>query len=188
MKRLVALVATVGLLAVAGCSDLGKTENGIDPDTDGQILTFAPRDRDAPVEATGPAVNGDDLDLEDYRGQVVVANVWWSGCGPCRKEMPLLVDVVDEIGEDAVLLGINVRETGVDNARAYMRGVGVDFPSFFDPGSEMLLEFHGIKPQAVPSTAILDREGRLAALVTGEITGPTTLRDVIADVVAEDDP
>ena len=187
MRRLVALAVTVGMLAVAGCSDLDKTENGIDPDTDGQIITIASADRDDPVDATGPAVDGDDLDLSDYRGKVVVANVWWSGCGPCRQEMPLLVDVVDDVGADAVLLGINVREVGIDNARSYMRTTGVDFPSFYDPGSEVLLEFHSLKPQAIPSTAILDRQGRLAALVTGEIKAPATLRDVIEEVVAEDD-
>jgi thiol-disulfide isomerase/thioredoxin len=178
-------VATVGMLAVAGCSDLGSTDTNLEyVGGDGQIVTIAPEDRDAPVEAVGPAVDGGELDLADYRGEVVVANVWWSGCGPCRKEMPLLVDVVDEV-DGSVLLGINIREVGIDNALSFRRGVGVDFPSFYDPGSEVLLEFPGLRPNSVPSTAILDRQGRLAALVTGEVTSGVTLRDVIADVAAE---
>ena len=188
LPRLTAVAAAVGLLAVAGCSDLGGTDDGLDFDGgDSQILTIDPEDRDGPIEATGETVDGGELDLEDYRGQVVVANVWWSGCGPCRKEMPLLVDVVDDLGDDVDLIGINIREATVDNAMAFERGVGVDFPSFYDPGSEVLLEFDGrISPYAVPSTAVLDREGRLAALVSGEVTSPVTLRDVISDVVAED--
>lgn len=188
MKRAwVAVAATVGMLAVAGCSDLGETDSELDYiGGDGQIITIAPEDRAAPVEATGPAVNGDDLDLADYRGQVVVANVWWSQCGPCRKEMPLLVDVVGDV-DDAVLIGINVREVGIENARSFERGVGVDFPSFYDPGSEVLLSFDKVKPNAIPSTVVLDREGRLAALVTGEIDSAVTLRDVIGDVAAEGD-
>ena len=62
--------------------------------------------------------------------------------------------------------------------RAFLRGADVDFPSFYDPGSEVLLEFDGSRPTAIPSTAILDRQGRLAALVIGEIPGAVTLRDV----------
>jgi thiol-disulfide isomerase/thioredoxin len=185
MRGLVALAAAVGVLAVAGCSDLTGTDPDYDyPKGDSQIITIAPEDRGDPVEATGEAIDGSDLDLADYRGQVVVANVWWSGCGPCIKEMPLLVDVVGEV-PGATLLGINVRDASAANALAFERGLDVDFPSFYDPGSEVLLAFEKIKPTAIPSTAVLDREGRLAALVSGEVDSPVTLRDVIADVAAE---
>ena len=188
MKRLVAVAAAVGLLAVAGCSDLGSTDDGLDyVGGDGQIVTIPPAEREAPVEASGPAIDGTDLDLADYRGRVVVANLWWSGCGPCLAEMPLLVDVVGDTGGDAVLLGINTRDSSPENALSFMRGAEVDFPSFYDQGGEVLLEFPRIRPNAIPSTAVLDRQGRLAALVTGEVTSPVTLGDVIADVVAEDD-
>ena len=186
MRRLVAIAAAVGLLAVAGCSDLEGTDGKDYVGGEGQIVVIPPEDRGGPVEASGPDLNGDELDLEDYRGRVVVANVWWSGCGPCRREMPLLDTVVGEVGDDAVLLGVNTRDSSADNALAFVRGVDVDFPSFYDQGGEVLLEFPRIRPNALPSTAVLDREGRLAALVTGEITSTVTLRDVIDDVVAED--
>lgn len=186
MKRFVVLVVAVGMLAVSGCSDLQGTDDKNYPGGDGQILVIAPEDRDDPVEAVGESIDGGELDLADYRGSVVVANVWWSGCGPCLKEMPLLTDVVNDAGPDAALIGINIRDTSKDNALAFMRGAEVDFPSFYDQGGEVLLEFPKIRPNAIPSTAILDRQGRLAALVTGEVTSPVTLGDVIADVVAED--
>jgi thiol-disulfide isomerase/thioredoxin len=178
-------VAAVGLLTVAGCSDLEGTE-GKDYVGGEGIVVIEPEDREAPVDASGESIEGDELDLDDYRGSVVVVNVWWSGCGPCRREMPLLADVVADAGDDAVLLGINIRDSSAENARAFTRGVGVDFPSFYDQGGEVLLAFERIRPQALPSTAVLDREGRLAALVTGEITSAVTLRDVIDDVLAED--
>jgi thiol-disulfide isomerase/thioredoxin len=185
VPRVVAIVAAVGLLAVAGCSDLQGTDGKQYVGGDGQIVVIEPEDRDGPVEASGPDLNGDELDLADYRGRVVVANLWWSGCGPCRQEMPLLDDVVGEFGDDAVLLGINTRDPSADNALAFMRGVGVDFPSFYDQGGEVLLEFPRIRPGSLPSTAVLDGEGRLAALVSGEVTSPVTLRDVIDEIVAE---
>lgn len=187
MKKLGAVVAAVGMLAAAGCSDLGKTETKLDyVGGDGQIITIAPEDRDAPVDATGEALDGSELDLADYHGQVVVANVWWSGCGPCIKEMPLLVDVVGDV-PGSTLLGVNIRDASAENAQAFARGLEVDFPSFYDPGSKVLLAFKRIKPTSIPSTAVLDRQGRLAALVTGEVDSPVTLRDVISDVVAEQD-
>lgn len=180
----------VGLLVVAllvtGCSGLQGTDGKQYVGGDGQIVTFDPEDRGAPVQASGEAVDGGELDLADFRGQVVIANVWWSGCGPCRRELPLLADVAQDVGDDAALLGINIREVGVDNARSFLREVGVDLPSFYDPGSEVLLAFSPeSSPQAVPSTAVLDRQGRLAALVTGEVRSGVTLRDVVEDVAAE---
>ena len=187
MRSLLALVVAVGSLAVAGCSDLGSTDQGLEyVGGDGQIVVIEPEDRDDPVVTSGTAVDGGELDLADYRGGVVVANLWWSQCGPCRREMPLLVDVTDEIGPDVALLGINIRDLSVENARAFERSVGVDFPSFYDPGGEVLLAFDRISPRSIPSTAVLDRQGRLAALVTGEVTSPVTLRDVITDIAAED--
>ncbi|GAB3248272.1 TlpA family protein disulfide reductase [Nocardioides dilutus] len=185
LPRVAALAVAVGLLTVAGCSDLQGTD-GKDYVGGEGVVVIEPEDREAPVEASGQSIAGDELDLADYRGSVVVANVWWSGCLPCRREMPVLADVVDDLGDDAVLLGINIRDTSADNARSFMRGIEVDFPSFYDPGGEVLLAFGRIQPRALPSTAVLDRDGRLAALVTGEITSAVTLRDVIADVLAED--
>ena len=187
LPRVAALAAAVGMLAVAGCSDLSRTDNDFDPGVNkGRIVTIDPDERDDPVDASGETVGGEDLDLADYRGRVVVLNIWWSGCGPCRREMPLLVDVVGDLGDDAALLGVNIREASADNARSFLRGIDVDFPSFYDPGSELLLEFDGkVSPYAVPSTAVLDREGRLAALVTGEVDAPSTFSGIVADVVAE---
>ena len=181
----------VGLLALAllvlsGCSGLQGTDGKQYVGGDGQIVTFDRGDRGDPVQARGRTVDGGELDLADFRGRVVVANVWWSQCGPCRREMPLLDDVVRDVGDDAALLGINIREVGVDNARTFLREVGVDFPSFYDPGSELLLAFSPeTSPRSIPSTAVLDREGRLAALVTGEIRSAVTLRDLVEQIAAE---
>jgi hypothetical protein len=62
----------------------------------------------------------------------------------------------------------------------------VEFPSFFDPGGEVLLAFSDkLGPRSIPSTAVLDRQGRLAALILGEIPGPATLKDVVDGIAAE---
>ena len=68
--------------------------------------------------------------------------------------------------------------SSTDNARAFVRGLGVPFPSIYDPGSELLLSFPSpFNPRDIPSTVVLDRQGRVAALIRGEIPSKLTLLD-----------
>ncbi|MET0524304.1 MAG: TlpA disulfide reductase family protein [Nocardioides sp.] len=141
-------------------------------------------DREDPVEISGDSLEGDPVDVADWRGDVVVVNVWGSWCTPCRSEAPLLVDADAEL--DAQLVGIDIRDNQPD-ALAFEREFGVEYPSIYDPGSEQLLRF-GAKygPRATPSTYVLDREGRVAALISGEVPSLGTLRDLVEEVGAED--
>ncbi|HET9422970.1 MAG TPA: TlpA disulfide reductase family protein [Nocardioides sp.] len=148
------------------------------------MLQVSVEDREGPVEISGDSLEGDPVDLADWRGDVVVVNVWGSWCTPCRSEAPLLVDADAEL--DAHLVGIDIRDNQPD-ALAFEREFGVEYPSIYDPGSEQLLRF-GAKygPKATPSTYVLDREGRVAALISGEVPSLGTLRDLVEEVAAED--
>jgi thiol-disulfide isomerase/thioredoxin len=144
------------------------------------------KDRGDPVDVSGETVSGGNLDLADLRGQVVVVNVWWSLCGPCIKEMPMLVDAEEELpAADTEFVGINIRDAAPENAQAFERDRGVDYPSIYDPGSETLDEFGRYRPASMPSTAILDREGRVAVLISGEIASKTTLVTLVEDLLDE---
>ena len=186
MRRLVAVAATVGMLAVAGCSDLEGTE-GKTWITGGSITEVAIADRVAPVEASGEDLDGEDLSVEEFRGKVVVLNVYASWCPPCRKEMPTVGEAAASYDEDEVVfLGVNIREASAQNAQSFLRGQDVDLRSFYDPGSEVLLSLSDkLGPYSLPSTVVLDRDGRMAALVLGEIPSKLTLTDIVDDVVAE---
>lgn len=154
---------------------------------EGNVTEVAPADREDPVEVWGETVDGGELDLADLRGQVVVVNVWWSLCGPCRAEMPMLVDAEDALpADDTEFVGINIRDVAVENAAAFERDRGVDYPSIFDPGSETLDEFGRYRPASMPSTAILDREGRVAVLISGEVPSQTTLVTLVEELLDED--
>jgi thiol-disulfide isomerase/thioredoxin len=148
------------------------------------VLQVPVDDREDPVEISGDSLEGDPVDVADWRGDVVVVNVWGSWCTPCRSEAPLLVDADAEL--DAQLVGIDIRDNQPD-ALAFEREFGVEYPSIYDPGSEQLLRF-GAKygPRATPSTYVLDREGRVAALISGEVPSLGTLRDLVEEVGAED--
>ncbi len=145
----------------------------------GSVAEVAPADRGDPVELSGQSLEGDPVDLADTRGQVTVVNVWWSGCGPCRAEMPMLVDVSEEL-DDVAFLGINTRNPDRGTALAFQREFDVTFPSIYDNTGAPLLAFGGrFAPQGMPSTVVLDAEGRVAALITGPIPSRLTLEQVI---------
>ncbi|MQA03883.1 MAG: redoxin domain-containing protein [Streptosporangiales bacterium] len=137
-----------------------------------------------------PAVAGDTLDggrlaLAELRGHVVVVNVWGSWCVPCQEEAPQLARVARETHDDGVrFVGIDVKDDRA-SARAFVRRFAIPYPSIADPDGKVLLAFDGIIPvSAVPSTLVLDRDGRVAARVVGQITY-RQLRGLVDDVAAE---
>lgn len=187
-RRLPLLVAALVVAAgtATACTEANGTDGKDYVTDDGVIIQIPPSDRGKPVELSGESLTGDQLDLADRRGSVVVVNVWWAGCAPCRKEAPMLVAASGELAGDATMVGINVRDASKDNALAFERGFDVPYPSIYDPGSQQLLNFPPpFNPRDMPSTVVLDREGRVAALVRGELPSKLTLVDLVQQVAGE---
>ncbi|HEU4492456.1 MAG TPA: TlpA disulfide reductase family protein [Jiangellales bacterium] len=193
MRRPARLAAAAVALALslAACSD-GQVQRS---DTSGDqtgfvagtgvVTTLPAADREPAVDFAGPMLGGGDFDLADHRGDVVVLNVWGSWCAPCRKEAPALQAVHEATRDQGVqVVGVNTRDTE-SGARAFVEQFGLTFPSVVDASGARLLAFRDtLPPAAIPSTLVLDREGRVAARVLGEIT-ETSLRDLVADVAGE---
>jgi thiol-disulfide isomerase/thioredoxin len=187
LKRMLLGVAAPLLLALTGCTSLGATGNKGYISGDGSVQVIDAADRDDPVTFGGTSLTGEPISSEDYLGRVLVVNKWWSGCGPCRTEMPMLSEISSELGDEAAVVGINIRDSSADNGLAFMKGVGADFPSVYDVQGKAGLAFAGKAPMAsTPTTIVLDDEGRVAAVITGAIPSKQTILDVI-DEVAEDD-
>jgi thiol-disulfide isomerase/thioredoxin len=187
-RRMLVLVAALAVTAstATACTDANGTDGKTYVTGDGRVIQVKPGDRGDPVDASGTTLDGDQLDLADLRGNIVVVNVWGSWCPECRTEMPLLVDAADELPDGASLVGINIRDDP-DEARAYVRSLSIPFPSIDDPGSQQLLEFPPpFNPRDTPSTVVLDSQGRVAALIRGELPSKLTLLDVVQEVAAED--
>ena len=187
-RRLPLIVAALAVTAgtATACTDANGTNGKDYVAGDGVVIEIPADERGKPVELSGQTLTGEQVDLADRRGSVVVVNVWWAGCPPCRKEAPLLVDASDELPGGGTILGINIRDSSKDNALAFERGFGVTYPSIYDPGSSLLLNFPTpFNPRDMPSTVVLDREGRVAALIRGEIPSKLTLID-LAEKAAED--
>ena len=150
------------------------------------MTAFDETQRGEPVELAGETLDGQTWDSADHRGQVVVVNVWASWCGPCAKEAPHLVALNKELkGDDVQLVGINFRESSVATGRAQAKTWGFVWPSIYDKSGTTSIAMQG-KMTTQPSTAVLDRQGRIAAVVLGATT-QATLRGLIEDTLAEGD-
>jgi thiol-disulfide isomerase/thioredoxin len=181
----VVAVLLLALLA-AGCGAAGTGDKGY-VGGDGVITQLPAHDRKDVGTLRGTTLDGRSWDLADQRGKVVVVNVWGSWCAPCRAEAGRLAAAAKQLAStpDVVFVGINTRDASKDNALAFDRRFGIEYPSIYDPSGQTLLAFRGtITPQAIPSTLVIDRHGRIAARVLGEVPSTTTLVDLVHDAGA----
>ncbi|SEF09608.1 TlpA family protein disulfide reductase [Jiangella alba] len=186
------VLAAVAVLALAGCSDgqVERSDNGNQAGYiagDGTISIFDPAERDAAPEFGGDLLDGGDFQLADQLGEVVVLNIWGSWCPPCRKEAPDLQASYEVLGPQGVqFVGVNVREpNGERPAQQFEEEFGITYPSVYDPKGDALLSFRDtVPPKAIPSTLVIDREGRIAARILGAI-GEASLTDIVGEIAAE---
>ncbi|MEU9081455.1 TlpA disulfide reductase family protein [Streptomyces sp. NPDC048357] len=187
------LVVAAGLLLAGLLTDDGGAKTAPGGRAGGISTAAGARVVDPGARQHAPALAGDDLDgrpagLTGLRGHVVVLNVWGSWCGPCRAEAEDLARLSREApGEEVRFLGINTRDPDRAAARSFVREHGLDFPSLHDPAGELLLRFPPelLNPQAVPSTLVIDRRGRIAVAIGGAVTDEQ-LRPLLARVVEEE--
>ena len=196
MKRVLlsAAAAVAALTLLAGCSNdpladqysAGTTKNYISGE--GTVSEIAPADREAPVSFAGETDSGETVSSDDYAGEVLVLNFWYAGCPPCRVEAPDLEKLnASFAGEGVSFLGVNVRDQAAQSL-SFAEEFGITYPSVMDADDgNLLLAFSGtVAPNAVPTTLVIDKEGRVASRILGGIEGTSNLRTLINDTLAED--
>lgn len=193
MRKHVALALLV-VTVLAGCTTEPLAEQYRDgADTgyisgDGTYREYPPAERFDPVEFTGETDEGETVSSSDYAGDVYVVNFWYAGCPPCRAEADELEELSQEYAERGVeFLGVNTTDQAA-TAQAFARTHGVTYPSILDVNdtSVQLAFASSVPPGAVPTTLVLDREGRVAARWLGLID-KSSLAAMIDTVLAEGD-
>jgi peroxiredoxin len=179
-------------LSLAGCTSdpladqfrSGDSKNYIAGD--GTVTEFDSTQRPTFLPFTGETESGQMLDSKALEGQVVVMNWWYSACAPCRAEAPELQALYEEFQDQGVqFVGVNVRDTA-ETALAFDRKFDISFPSIIDAQSGAVsLAFQGVvSPQAVPTTLVIDKQGKVASRILGRIDS-SILKTLIETVVAE---
>ncbi|WP_346620194.1 TlpA disulfide reductase family protein [Blastococcus montanus] len=175
MRRLLPAVLAAALLT--GCStgsDAVEVNNGgefrfVAGTPRGEVIPES--ERASAPEFSGSLLGGGQFSSEQLAGDVAVLNFWGSWCGPCRVETPEFQEVYADVRDEGVqFLGLNVKETSDQFALAFIDRFGIEFPSIYDPRGEVALAFRDYPATAVPSTILLDREGRVAAVYTAEVS------------------
>lgn len=182
---LLGVLLVLGL--VAGCSqetgEVGQTQGFVAGDGSSVILPVEQR-QPAPV-LTGTDLNGDPVDTATWKGQPGVINVWASWCAPCRAEAPELVAVAQK-HPDVNFLGLDTRDSDAP-ARAFVEKFGITYPNLPDPNGRLVLQFSdSLPPQAIPSTLLVDTQGRVAGRFLGAVEAgelDAAVQDLLAEVV-----
>ncbi|MFD7913809.1 TlpA family protein disulfide reductase [Streptomyces sp. NPDC059752] len=190
---LLTAVTVAGALTLTACSgsDSGKpTGSGGNYVTGASgISTVSKGERVEAPQLDGETVDDATLDTTTLKGKVVVLNVWGSWCPPCRNEAKYFAQVSKELadaGKDVAFVGINTRDNSKQNAIAFEEDYGITYPSLYDPAGKLMLRFPkgALNPNAIPSTIVLDREGKIAARTLAPINDEQ-LRSMIDPVLAE---
>jgi len=152
-----------------------------------QTQEIAPDQRGEPVVFSGTLDNGSTATSADYAGKVLVVNFWYATCGPCIVEAPRLEQAYQSFqGQDVAFVGVNTYDQPA-TALSFARDNDVSYSSLMAVSdAELKLAFADKTPiNATPTTLVLDRQGRVAARVIGELPEASILEAMVQTVVAE---
>lgn len=183
--RVAAMIAALAI-TLAGCSAdqtagqdavaIGGTWTFVSPGGKTEIV-YPVEERKPIAQFSGESLAEPEktIKLEDFAGKVVVINAWGQWCAPCRSESDDLQEVHEALGEDGTVLGINVRDFNADAARDFLADNGLTYPSIYDPPFKTAAAMGGVPASVIPTTIVLDKQHRPAAVFLREVTAKDLL-------------
>ena len=179
MRRTFALLGLVSALLLAGCGGGSTTGTRSYVAGNGTVTFIKVQDRQLAPSIEGATLSGGTVHLGV--GRVIVLNVWASWCAPCRAEAPALA-ALSKSFPDVDFIGVLTRDN-IAGAKAFVRRYAIPYPTLVD--DSILLGFHNsLVANAIPTTVVIDKQGKVAARISGEIT-VASLTDLINRVSAE---
>lgn len=167
----------------------GGTFDFVSPGGQTKIFYDPPSDRGTIGKLSGPDLmnEGQKVGVDDFEGKVVVLNVWGQWCGPCRAEADDLEQVYEQTKDSGVqFLGINVRDDTKNKAQDFVVDNKVSYPSIYDPSMRSLIALgKGYPTSVIPTTIVLDRQHRVAAVFLQELLAEDLL-PVVQQIAQED--
>lgn len=181
MKFKIAIAVVVAGLTLSACTSdnadqavaQGGTFEFISPG--GQTVIEYPAEERKPLQDfSGESLleEGRTISLSDFKDEIVVLNSWGQWCAPCRSESDDLQRVQEELDKrgTGTILGINVRDYNPDISRDFVKDNGITYPSIYDPPFKTAAALGGVPTSVVPTTIVLDKQHRPAAVLLKETT------------------
>lgn len=181
MKFKIAIAVVVAGFTLSACTSdnadqavaQGGTFEFISPG--GQTVIEYPAEERKPLQDfSGESLqeDGKTISLSDFKDEIVVLNSWGQWCAPCRSESDDLQRVQDELDKrgTGTILGINVRDYNPDISRDFVKDNGITYPSLYDPPFKTAAALGGVPTSVVPTTIVLDKQHRPAAVLLKEMT------------------
>lgn len=175
-RALPVIAAGIALLALAGCGSKEPDAGSGFVAGDGSLVVIDESQRQPAPDLSGTTLDGKPFSLASLRGKVAVLNVWASWCAPCRAEAPVLEKTwLAQQDKGVQFVGLDTRDSDT-SALTFIRKFGITYPNVIDRDGALQLRFSDtLPPQAIPSTIVIDAQGRVAARALGKVSESTLL-------------
>jgi len=174
-RALPVIAAGIALLALAACGGKEPAAGSGFVAGDGSLVVIDASQRQPAPEISGTTLDGKPFNLASIRGKIAVLNVWASWCAPCRAEAPVLEKTWKQQQGDVQFIGLDTRDSDTA-ALSFIRKFGITYPNVIDRDGALQLRFSGtLPPEAIPSTLVIDAQGKVAARALGKVSESTLL-------------
>ena len=166
--------AVGGVLLWTACSNI--PEAGFEPRSV-KAAVKPENDRKTAPEFTLKDSNGQTVHLADYKGKVVLLDFWATWCGPCKIEIPWFMEFEQQFKDRGfAVLGVSMDEDGWDAVKPYMEDLKINYRILL--GNEQVSDIYG-GVESLPTTLLIDRQGKIASVHIGLSRGKEEFRDDI---------
>lgn len=172
--RWISMAATAAALALL-LLPLGADHVDVAAEGDSAPAACAADAKPAPLNYTVKDMNGVDVTLSSFKGKVIVLNFWATWCGPCKVEIPTLVELQKQYARDVVVLGMSVDDP-VEKLKPFAAQYKINYPVLVGLGREDVQEAFG-PLYGIPVTVFISRDGKICKThhgiaAKGQIEGP----------------